>query len=43
MLDTQRIYSSILIRGRRSNPTFDQVREEARVADRLRFEADLYR
>jgi len=43
MLDTKNFYNAILVRGRRSNPTFDQVRKEAREANVLGFEASLYR
>jgi len=43
MLDTKDFYNSILVRGRRSNPTFDQVRKEAREVNYARFSANLYR
>lgn len=43
MLEIKGLYNSILVRGRRSVPTFDQVRKEAREIDRSRNEADLYR
>ena len=43
MLDSKDLYNSILVRGRRSNPTFDQVRKETRDANNFRFDANLYR
>ncbi len=43
MLYAKDFYNSILVRGRRSNPTFDQVREEAREVNYARFSANLYR
>lgn len=43
MLDTKDFYNAILVRGRRSNPTFDQVRQDARKANGAQIEANLYR
>ena len=43
MLDSKNLYNSILVRGRRSNPTFEQVRKEAQDANNVRFDANLYR
>lgn len=43
MLDTKDFYNSILVRGRRSNPTFDQVRKEAREVNSVRLDVNIYR
>lgn len=43
MLTSKNLYNSILVRGRRSNPTFEQVRKEAREANNIRFDVDIYR
>lgn len=43
MLETKNLYNAILVRGRRSNPTFDQVRKETREANSAGFEASLFR
>lgn len=43
MLDTKNLYNAILVRGRRSNPTFEQVRRETREANSFGIEAGLYR
>lgn len=43
MLTSTNLYNSILVRGRRSNPTFEQVRKEMREANNVRFDVDLYR
>ncbi len=43
MLTSKNLYNSILVRGRRSNPTFEQVRKEAREANSIRFDVDIYR
>lgn len=43
MVEIKNLYNSILVRGRRSAPTYDQVRREARLLDESRNAADLYR
>ncbi len=43
MLEIKGLYNSILIRGRRSAPTYDQVQKEARLLNEARTEANLYR
>lgn len=43
MLEIKGLYNSILIRGRRSAPTYDQVKKEARLGDEARTQANLYR
>ncbi len=43
MLEVKDLYNSILVRGRRSTPTFDQVRKDARAFERSRTDANLYR
>ena len=43
MLDSKNLYNAILVRGRRSNPTFEQVRKETREANNVRLDANLYR
>lgn len=43
MLISKNLYNSILVRGRRSNPTFEQVRKETREANNIGFQIDIYR
>lgn len=43
MLEVKNLYNSILVRGRRSVPTYDQVSKEAREMNTARVEANLYR
>lgn len=43
MLDSKNLYNSIVARGRRSTPTFEQVRKEARAANNAQIEANLFR
>ena len=43
MLEIKGLYNSILVRGRRSAPTYDQVKKEARLMNEVRNEANLYR
>ena len=43
MLEIKELYNSILIRGRRSAPTYDQVKKEAHLLNAARTEANLYR
>lgn len=42
-LDSRDFYNAILVRGRRSAPTFEQVRKEAREVNSARFSVNLYR
>ena len=43
MLEIKGLYNSILIRGRRSAPPYDQVKKEARLLNEASNEANLYR
>lgn len=43
MFEVKDLYNAILVRGRRSGPTFEQVTKEARDLNRARVEANLYR
>jgi hypothetical protein len=43
MFEAKDFYNAILVRGRRSGPTFDQVTKETRDLNRGRVEANLYR
>ena len=43
MLEIKGLYNSILVRGRRSAPTYDQVKKEARLLNEASNEANLYR
>lgn len=43
MLEIKGLYNSILIRGRHSAPTYDQVKKEARLLNAAHAETNLYR